>query len=129
MLKCKDCKFKRNVPGDTHISCVRSLNLLSGISNHGVKNGWFMYPYNFDPIWADFCTGYIDKSENLDLMSNEELKKAYFFELYIINLYIKKACEPHIMNKLSTFANYFYDPDIPKTSEEYLEAIKIFRMM
>jgi hypothetical protein len=25
---------------------------------HGVKNGWAMWPANFDPIWMKWCTGF-----------------------------------------------------------------------
>jgi len=25
---------------------------------HGIKNGWFNWPYEFDPTWLDNCDGY-----------------------------------------------------------------------
>jgi hypothetical protein len=28
---------------------------------HGIKNGWFNWPYNFDPIWLIECKGYESK--------------------------------------------------------------------
>lgn len=28
---------------------------------HGIKNGWFNFPYNFDPIWLLECKGYREK--------------------------------------------------------------------
>lgn len=25
---------------------------------HGVKNGWFSWPFNFDPVWLESCSGF-----------------------------------------------------------------------
>ena len=30
-------------------------------SEHGRKNGWFHWPFNFDPIWLEACKGYTGK--------------------------------------------------------------------
>lgn len=30
------------------------------INEHGVKNGWGAWPFNFDPIWIDFCMFWIN---------------------------------------------------------------------
>jgi len=30
---------------------------------HGIKNGWFMWPLNFDPIWLRNCDGF-ERKEN-----------------------------------------------------------------
>ena len=27
-------------------------------ADHGVRNGWFEWPVNFDPIWLESCTGF-----------------------------------------------------------------------
>jgi len=24
----------------------------------GIRNGWFHYPFNFDPVWLDKCKGF-----------------------------------------------------------------------
>lgn len=75
MSNCYSCKHKCNVPGDSHISCgqpnirsqamIISIAVLTGNSKvledflnvrfnpHGVQNGWFNYPMNYDPIWMD----------------------------------------------------------------------------
>ena len=47
---CYNCKHKRNIPGDTHIMCTNPDFEMTG-SEHGIANGWFFYPLNFDPIW------------------------------------------------------------------------------
>src|SRR5688572_21156552 len=25
---------------------------------HGIRNGWFVWPMNFDPTWLEQCTGF-----------------------------------------------------------------------
>jgi hypothetical protein len=25
---------------------------------HGIKNGWFNHPWNFDPVWLTECNGF-----------------------------------------------------------------------
>lgn len=30
---------------------------------HGIKNGWFVWPVNFDPVWLEHCGGYTAKAE------------------------------------------------------------------
>lgn len=31
---------------------------------HGIVNGWFNWPYNFDPVWLDACGGF-ERTPNL----------------------------------------------------------------
>lgn len=33
---------------------------------HGVKQGWFMWPANFDPMWLVACNGFEPKEEKTD---------------------------------------------------------------
>lgn len=51
MLKCRECESKRNVPGNCHIRCANPDPEMTG-NEHGIKNGWFIYPMLFDPIWG-----------------------------------------------------------------------------
>ncbi len=51
MNDCKNCIYKMNIPGDTHIQCRNPDFEMTGDS-HGIRNGWFAYPFLFDPIWA-----------------------------------------------------------------------------
>jgi hypothetical protein len=30
---------------------------------HGIKKGWFNFPFNFDPVWLENCDGF-EKIEN-----------------------------------------------------------------
>src|SRR3990167_11061705 len=32
---------------------------------HGIKHGWFSWPYNFDPIWLENCDGFEEKEKDL----------------------------------------------------------------
>ena len=58
MNQCKDCKYKRNIPGDTHIACTKPDKNMTG-NPHGIANGWFIYPIIFDPIWmTKICDNY-----------------------------------------------------------------------
>jgi len=25
---------------------------------HGIRKGWFNYPFNFDPVWLESCSGF-----------------------------------------------------------------------
>jgi len=31
---------------------------------HGIKRGWFSWPYNFDPVWLENCDGFEEKEGN-----------------------------------------------------------------
>ena len=89
---CYECKHKGTIPGDCHSKCVhpkvvensdpltelKSMmggrrfggsfvvvdNPLGVIGNpHGIKNGWFLWPHNFDPIWLESCNGFEEKEK------------------------------------------------------------------
>lgn len=88
---CYKCKWQRDLAGSAHSKCVhpknnvslenpllevlsifgsvgRVPNLVSGGlkvkgSEHGIKNGWFNYPFNFDPVWLLECDGYEEKGK------------------------------------------------------------------
>ena len=48
--ECWTCKFKREVPMNYHIMCIKPDKKMVG-HPHGIKNGWFYYPGLFDPLW------------------------------------------------------------------------------
>ena len=50
VAKCYECKFKRDVPGDAHISCVNPDPQMTG-NERAIQHGWFYYPLVFDPVW------------------------------------------------------------------------------
>ena len=51
MNECWNCIHKCTVPGNCHIKCDKPDLSMTG-NAHGIKNGWFFYPFNFDPTWA-----------------------------------------------------------------------------
>lgn len=85
---CYDCQHRGEVPGSAHSSCAhpevgesdpitKVFSLLGGgrslpvglvqeaatklkikANFHGIKNGWFNWPHNFDPAWLENCEGF-----------------------------------------------------------------------
>jgi len=87
---CYECKHRGTIPGDCHSKCnhpsigkIDPLSELLGIfasvgrvapvthesakklnikgNHHGIKNGWFNWPMNFDPTWLEKCDGFENK--------------------------------------------------------------------
>lgn len=63
---CYTCRHRRNVPGDAHSSCQLGVDhfihsgprpMVQG-NSHGIRQGWFFWPVNFDPIWLESCDSY-----------------------------------------------------------------------
>ena len=72
----RQCKYRGDLPGGTHSCCrypgnktgmfdffseensknIEKLNVKA--DSYGVRNGWFMWPINFDPIWLLNCDGF-----------------------------------------------------------------------
>jgi len=44
-----------------------TLDLMERLSvtanSHGIKNGWFVWPWNFDPVWLLTCDGFEGKDD------------------------------------------------------------------
>lgn len=57
---CYKCIHRRNVPGDRHSSCM-NIHADVDAELHGIKKGWFIWPFNFDPIWLINCNGFKEK--------------------------------------------------------------------
>ena len=96
---CYECKHRGEVPGDSHSCCEHpklkekygdfhsQLQLIAVVANgatgvqvnplgvtgdpHGIKNGWFMWPMNFDPIWLRSCDGF-ESEKSQDQLDDEE---------------------------------------------------------
>lgn len=77
-VNCYDCKHRGGIPGDCHSKCqhpaigsdaeglMMSMGLVPnrlGIRGnaHGIRNGWFCWPINFDPVWLESCNGFEQK--------------------------------------------------------------------
>jgi len=92
---CYKCKYRGSVPVSAHICCkhpsleairdnsmANLMGILAGVGRvppimanskelnikgdpHGIKSGWFNFPFNFDPVWLENCDGFksIEKSK------------------------------------------------------------------
>lgn len=87
---CYECKHRGNLPGSAHSCCEHPsiqksgtamdeiLAVLSSVqrvppmgikpsvlgiraAEHGIRKGWFNWPYNFDPVWLEACDGFKQK--------------------------------------------------------------------
>ena len=54
---CYKCIYRGTVPGDCHSSCGNVDAVVEGDS-YGKRSGWFVWPYNFDPVWLLQCSGF-----------------------------------------------------------------------
>lgn len=50
--ECYYCQFSRKIVGDCHLFCSNPDYDIMG-NPHGIENGWFHYPLNFDPVWKE----------------------------------------------------------------------------
>ena len=69
-MLCEDCKYaKRGHPQwAAHFKSCHHPNVqrldeakIFGLvySKGAVENGWFDWPFNYDPVWIEECKGYI----------------------------------------------------------------------
>lgn len=68
--KCYGCVHRQNVPGGAHSACNNSEAEVRA-DFHGVKNGWFLWPYNFDPVWLIECSGFKEKNNGEGMKNND----------------------------------------------------------
>lgn len=63
--ECFICIHMREVQYNSHISCNKpSIDVLRNGNQHGKKNGWFMYPLLFDPVWKEsLCPNFSRKND------------------------------------------------------------------
>jgi hypothetical protein len=57
--KCYGCAYRAEIPGNAHSRCHNKEAVVAGDA-HGIKNGWFVWPYNFDPTWLIECDGWAE---------------------------------------------------------------------
>lgn len=91
---CHECRHRGTVLGSCHSSChhpeVKSAHddpmlgafaILAGVGRvdpmvvkalgvtghpHGIRSGWFNWPWNFDPTWLLTCTGFAAREVKTD---------------------------------------------------------------
>ena len=57
---CYDCSHRGNLAFSAHSCCRAGTANVAG-DPHGIKNGWFYWPLNFDPIWLKSCDSFEQK--------------------------------------------------------------------
>ena len=60
---CYSCVHRREIPGDAHTRCNNVKAHVVG-NPIGIRGGWFMWPFNFDPVWVQECNGYSNKNSD-----------------------------------------------------------------
>lgn len=85
---CYECRHRQDIMGDVHSGCIHPaikdimgnpvsqvLALLGSVgrtmpikanvkginvtgNEHGISQGWFTWPFNFDPTWLEACDGF-----------------------------------------------------------------------
>jgi len=50
--------------------CVNPKELNIKANEHGIKSGWFNFPFNFDPVWLENCDGHEKISNNKEEEEN-----------------------------------------------------------
>ena len=69
MLPCHGCAYRENVPGDAHSRCVFAWPSRASMPKghpHGIRNGWYLFPFNYDPVWLENCDGFEAKVTLID---------------------------------------------------------------
>ena len=59
---CYNCIWRGDLDYTHHSHCGNFGAKAQG-SNHGIKHGWFFWPFNFDPIWVEECDGFEYKNK------------------------------------------------------------------
>lgn len=52
---CYSCRYQGDVANSAHICCEHLFPKNIKGDSHGIKNGWFCFPFNFDPVWLENC--------------------------------------------------------------------------
>lgn len=66
---CYQCAYKKEVPGNCHIECVRNFKGIKTptLDGYGVRMGWCYFPMLFDPTWVGPCEGFSEKLNDRDI--------------------------------------------------------------
>ena len=56
---CYKCVHRRELPGNAHSRCNNIKTKVVG-NETGIRRGWFIWPFNFDPVWLMSCDGFSD---------------------------------------------------------------------
>ena len=76
---CYSCGYKGNIAGSCHSSCtfdwVNSKLKPPKASLHGIKKGWYMFPFNYDPVWQEEpCKAYSKEADRSKISDIDPFK-------------------------------------------------------
>lgn len=57
---CYKCVHRLDTSGSHHSRCNNYTAKVEA-NAHGVRMGWFIWPFNFDPVWLTKCDGFSDR--------------------------------------------------------------------
>lgn len=60
--KCYECKYRKELDWSAHSKCSANPTPEVEANKHGIRNGWFFFPINFDPVWLEHCNSFEPKS-------------------------------------------------------------------
>jgi hypothetical protein len=126
---CYKCIFRGSVPGSTH-SCCNKQSALIKAGDHGIKNGWVMFPFDFDPIWIIECDSFVSKEKVL--LSKKEISIKLLALLQYLQNKLKATGDKEKMSTLLEEVNSIKDPEnflenssIEDLYEFYVKIMKI----
>lgn len=61
---CYKCRHRGELPGSVHSRCANYAASVSG-RPHGIREGWFYWPFDFAPVWLVSCDGYSARIDGL----------------------------------------------------------------
>lgn len=61
--QCYNCKHRGELNGSAHSKCNRFISMNDfdppKVNEHGVESGWYVFPFNYDPVWQEsLCEGF-----------------------------------------------------------------------
>ena len=57
---CYKCIHRRDLDYSAHSRCTQKYAKVEG-HERGITQGWFVWPYNFDPVWLLKCNAFEEK--------------------------------------------------------------------
>ena len=67
---CHECEYRQQLVGSAHSKCSHPYALMGGNplgvigDHHGIRMGWFFWPFDYDPVWLKACKGFKRKEVN-----------------------------------------------------------------
>lgn len=74
---CHECVHRLSIPGDANSRCNNHKAKVEG-NQMGIRNNWFLWPINFDPVWLISCDGFSNNpKDKKPLMKTDPLLELF----------------------------------------------------